>query len=371
MTPAKFDTLVDDLRTGRLAGVVPDHGTLCRVRRAVGLPAAGAPPFVSPPPAAPRRPRRPPGPGGPPGPGAPGPAAAPASAAPAAPAPLGLTGFGPFGAAPRRGRSDRAATPAAAEPPPAPAAEAAAAATRCRRAHHRCPRPDHRPPQGPMTVTDVPKIVTRHLANPESWTLKSYVAADGYQGLRKALTMAREDVHEEVKKASLLGRGGAGFPAGQKWAMLRKSNDPIYLVVNGDESEPATFKDHMLIERDPHQIIEGTLITAYVIGAAQAFIYIAVSSHSGWNESPRPSTRPTNTAPWAGIFSGSGWSIDIVIHSGAGAYICGDETGLLESLEGKRGFPRIKPPFFPAAFGLYQAPRWSTTSRPCPTSPGW
>lgn len=206
-----------------------------------------------------------------------------------------------------------------------------------------------------MTITDAPKIVTRHLANPESWTLKSYLDADGYQGLRKALTMNREDVHEEVKKASLLGRGGAGFPAGQKWAMLRKA-EPVYLVVNGDESEPATFKDHMLIELDPHQIIEGSLITAYVIGAAQAFIYIRGEFAKGLERM----TEALNEAYKYGavgqnIFD-SGWSIDVVIHPGAGAYICGDETGLLESLEGKRGFPRIKPPFFPAAFGLYQAP---------------
>ena len=206
-----------------------------------------------------------------------------------------------------------------------------------------------------MTVTDAPKIVTRHLGNEESWTLNGYLAADGYQGLRKALTMAREDVHEEVKKASLLGRGGAGFPAGQKWAMLRKA-EPIYLVVNGDESEPATFKDHMLIERDPHQIIEGSLITAYTIGAAQAFIYIRGEFALGLERITQALNEAYEYGAVGTNIFGSGWSIDVVIHPGAGAYICGDETGLLESLEGKRGFPRIKPPFFPAAFGLYQAP---------------
>ncbi|MDQ6615944.1 MAG: NADH-quinone oxidoreductase subunit NuoF [Actinomycetota bacterium] len=209
-----------------------------------------------------------------------------------------------------------------------------------------------------MTVTNAPKIVTRHLGNPESWTLKSYLDADGYQGLRKALTMAREDVHEEVKKASLLGRGGAGFPAGQKWSMLRKAEPPppIYLVVNGDESEPATFKDHMLIEQDPHQIIEGALITAYVIGAAQAFIYIRGEFALGLERMTHALNEAYEYGAVGKDIFGSGWSIDVVIHPGAGAYICGDETGLLESLEGKRGFPRIKPPFFPAAFGLYQAP---------------
>jgi NADH-quinone oxidoreductase subunit F len=206
-----------------------------------------------------------------------------------------------------------------------------------------------------MTVTDAPKIVTRHLGNADSWTLKSYLDADGYQGLRKALTMPREEVHEEVKKASLLGRGGAGFPAGQKWAMLRKA-EPIYLVINGDESEPATFKDHMLIEQDPHQIIEGTLITAYTIGAAQAFIYIRGEFAKGLERMTQALNEAYEYGAVGKNIFGSGWSIDVIIHPGAGAYICGDETGLLESLEGKRGFPRIKPPFFPAAFGLYQAP---------------
>jgi NADH-quinone oxidoreductase subunit F len=206
-----------------------------------------------------------------------------------------------------------------------------------------------------MAITNAPKIVTRHLGNPESWTLRGYLAADGYQGLRKALTMRADDVHEEVKTASLLGRGGAGFPAGQKWSMLRPAK-PVYLVVNGDESEPATFKDHMLIEQDPHQIIEGTLITAYAVGAERAFIYIRGEFALGLERI----TQALNEAYQYGAVGrnifGSGWSIDVVIHPGAGAYICGDETGLLESLEGKRGFPRIKPPYFPAAFGLYQAP---------------
>jgi NADH-quinone oxidoreductase subunit F len=206
-----------------------------------------------------------------------------------------------------------------------------------------------------VTITDAPKIVTRHLGNPESWTLQGYLAADGYQGLRRALTMDREAIHEQVNKANLLGRGGAGFEAGRKWGMLR-SAEPIYLVVNGDESEPATFKDHLLIEQDPHQIIEGTLIAAYTVRAERAFIYIRGEFALGLERI----TAALNEAYAYGAVGrdvfGSGWSIDVVIHPGAGAYICGDETGLLESLEGKRGFPRIKPPFFPAAFGLYQAP---------------
>ena len=124
-----------------------------------------------------------------------------------------------------------------------------------------------------MTVTEAPRIVTSRLGFEDSHTLERYLATGGYEGLKKALTMTPEEVASEVDTASLLGRGGAGFPAGRKWSMLRKA-PTTYLVINGDESEPATFKDHLLIERDPHQIIEGVVIAAYAIGAAQAFIYI-------------------------------------------------------------------------------------------------
>ena len=204
-------------------------------------------------------------------------------------------------------------------------------------------------------ITDAPRIVTRHIGNPESWTLRGYLASDGYQGLRKALRMTREEIHAEVNTANLLGRGGAGFEAGRKWGMLRKA-EPVYLVINGDESEPATFKDHMLIENDPHQIIEGTLITAFAVQAAQVFIYIRGEFALGLERITQALNEAYEYGAVGHDIFGSGWSVDIVIHPGAGAYICGDETGLLESLEGKRGFPRIKPPFFPAAFGLYQAP---------------
>jgi NADH-quinone oxidoreductase subunit F len=206
-----------------------------------------------------------------------------------------------------------------------------------------------------MTVTNAPKIVTRHLGNPESWTLRGYLASDGYQGLRKALTVEPAKLHDEVNTANVLGRGGAGFEAGRKWGMLRKA-EPVYLVINGDESEPATFKDHVLIEQDPHQIIEGTLITAYVVRASLVFIYIRGEFALGLERMTAALNEAYDYGAVGRNVFGSDWSIDVIIHPGAGAYICGDETGLLESLEGKRGFPRIKPPFFPAAFGLYQAP---------------
>jgi NADH-quinone oxidoreductase subunit F len=206
-----------------------------------------------------------------------------------------------------------------------------------------------------MAVTDAPKIMTARLGYEDSHTLERYLATGGYEGLRKALTMTPEAVAAEVDAASLLGRGGAGFPAGRKWSMLRK-NPVTYLVVNGDESEPATFKDHMLIEHDPHQILEGTLISAYALQVSQAFIYIRGEFALGLERMQEALNEAyAYGAVGADIF-GSGFSIDVVVHPGAGAYICGEETALLESLEGKRGFPRIKPPYFPAAIGLYGEP---------------
>src|SRR5688500_10802315 len=206
-----------------------------------------------------------------------------------------------------------------------------------------------------MAVTDAPKIVTRRVGTADSWTLKSYLESGGYTALRKALSMAPEQVTQEVVTSDLLGRGGAGFEAGRKWTMLRPAQ-PVYLVVNGDESEPATFKDHMLLECDPHQLIEGVVICAYAIGAAQAFVYVRGEFALGIERVQAALNEAyEHGAVGANIF-GSGFGVDVVVHPGAGAYICGEETALIESLEGKRGFPRIKPPFFPAAIGLYGAP---------------
>ena len=209
--------------------------------------------------------------------------------------------------------------------------------------------------EGLMALTDAPKIITARLGYDDSFTLERYLATGGYTGLRKALTMTPEAVAAEVDAASLLGRGGAGFPAGRKWSMLRK-NPLTYLVINGDESEPATFKDHMLIEGDPHQILEGVLISAYALQVTQAFIYLRGEFALGLERLQAALNEAyAHGAVGSNIFD-SGFSLDIVVHPGAGAYICGEETALLESLEGKRGFPRIKPPFFPAAIGLYGEP---------------
>jgi NADH-quinone oxidoreductase subunit F len=206
-----------------------------------------------------------------------------------------------------------------------------------------------------MTITDAPRIVSRRLGKDRSWTLASYLADGGYDGLRAALAMTPEQIHSQVNEANILGRGGAGFEAGRKWGMLRQAQ-PVYLTINGDESEPATFKDHALMEGDPHLLIEGSLICAYAIGAKQVFIFVRGEFalalerlQSALNEAY------TYGAVGSDIF-GRGFSVDIVVHPGAGAYICGEETALLESLEGKRGYPRIKPPFFPAAIGLYGCP---------------
>jgi NADH-quinone oxidoreductase subunit F len=204
-------------------------------------------------------------------------------------------------------------------------------------------------------TTTAPRIASARWDVPHSYTLSAFLATGGYDGLRKALSMPSADVAAEVDAASLLGRGGAGFPAGRKWQMLRKA--PVtYLVINGDESEPATFKDHWLIESDPHQIIEGIIIAAYAIQANRAIVFVRGEFALGLERM----TQAVNEAYEHGALGlnifGSGFSLDLVVHPGAGAYICGDETALLEALEGKRGFPRIKPPFFPAVQGLYGEP---------------
>ncbi len=206
-----------------------------------------------------------------------------------------------------------------------------------------------------MTVTEAPRILTSRLEHPDSFTIERYLATGGYEGLRKAVSMTPQEVAAEVDAISLLGRGGAGFPAGRKWSMRREA-PTTYLVVNGDESEPATFKDHLLLERDPHQLVEGVVICAYAIRATQVFIYIRGEFALGLERVQAAVNEAYAHGAIGNDIFGSGYSVDVVVHPGAGAYICGEETALLESLEGKRGFPRIKPPYFPAAVGLYGEP---------------
>ena len=203
---------------------------------------------------------------------------------------------------------------------------------------------------------DRPKLVTSRFEHEDSYTLERYHATGGYAGLRAALGRTPAEVHDEVRGATVLGRGGAGFPAGVKWGLMPAGKYPRYLVVNGDESEPGTYKDRLLMERDPHQLVEGCLIAAYAAGLSQVFLYIR-------GEMPLAHERVAvalNDAYAAGYVGknilGSQFSVDIVMHWGAGAYVVGEETALIESLEGKRGEPRLKPPFFPAAIGLYGQP---------------
>ena len=201
-----------------------------------------------------------------------------------------------------------------------------------------------------------PMIVTSRFQYEDSYTLDRYHSTGGYQGLRAALAKAATAVHDDVKAATILGRGGAGFPAGNKWGLTPPGKFPRYLVVNGDESEPGTYKDRLLMERDPHQLIEGCLIACYAAGLSQCFLYIRgemALAHERVGQA-------LNEAYAAGYIGrnilGTNFSVDIVLHWGAGAYVVGEETALIESLEGKRGEPRLKPPFFPAAIGLYGQP---------------
>ena len=205
----------------------------------------------------------------------------------------------------------------------------------------------------PDTLTPV---LTRNWGQAKSWTLDAYRAQGGYDALKKAFGMAPADVMNEVKDSQLRGRGGAGFPTGLKWSFVPQDNpNPKYLVVNGDESEPGTCKDIPLMLASPHTIIEGMIIASYAIGAHTAFVYIR-------GEVVHPIRRvqqAVREAYAAGLLGrnilGSGFDLDIIVHSGAGAYICGEETALLNSLEGLRGQPRLRPPF-PAVAGLYASP---------------
>lgn len=203
---------------------------------------------------------------------------------------------------------------------------------------------------------DRPKIVTSRFEYEDSHTLDRYLATDGYEGLKAAIAMGPEAMSGEVKASTLLGRGGAGFPAGVKWGFTPQGVWPRYLVVNGDESEPGTYKDRLLMERDPHQLIEGCLIASYAAGLSQCFLYVRGEMALAHERI----AQALNDAYAAGYIGknilGSDFSMDIVLHFGAGAYVVGEETALIESLEGERGMPRLKPPYFPAAVGLYGQP---------------
>jgi NADH-quinone oxidoreductase subunit F len=206
-----------------------------------------------------------------------------------------------------------------------------------------------------MTHTLTP-VLTDNWDAERSWTLASYERGGGYAALRTALGMSQDDVITAVKDSGLRGRGGAGFPTGMKWGFIPQDNpNPKYLVVNADESEPGTCKDTPLMMASPHTLVEGVIISSYAIRAHTAFIYV----RGEILHVIRRLQRAVQEAYLAGHLGtnihGSGYDLDVVVHAGAGAYICGEETALLDSLEGRRGQPRLRPPF-PAVAGLYACP---------------
>jgi NADH-quinone oxidoreductase subunit F len=199
-------------------------------------------------------------------------------------------------------------------------------------------------------------VLSAHWGEDESWTLRHYEGVDGYQGLRAALRQEPDDVIAMVKESGLRGRGGAGFPTGMKWAFIPQGDGkPHYLVVNADESEPGTCKDIPLMMANPHVLIEGIVIASYAVRCSTAFIYV----RGEVVHVLRRLQAAVDEAYAAGYLGkdvlGSGFDLDVIVHAGAGAYICGEETALLDSLEGRRGQPRLRPPF-PAIAGLYASP---------------
>jgi NADH-quinone oxidoreductase subunit F len=202
------------------------------------------------------------------------------------------------------------------------------------------------------------KLLFEHAEGRDLTRLAEYEQVGGYASLKKALKMERQAVIDELLAANVTGRGGAGFPMGRKASFLPKPDEspkPIYLVANADESEPGTFKDREIMDRIPHMFVEGIVIASHAIGASAAFVYIR-GEYLAEFEVLRATLEQARSAGLVGAnVLGSGWSLPIVLHRGAGAYICGEETGMLESLEGKRGQPRTKPPF-PAISGVYASP---------------
>ena len=193
------------------------------------------------------------------------------------------------------------------------------------------------------------KILTRNFGRADSHTLSAYLETGGYTAWQKAQAMEPAAITEEVKQSNLRGLGGAGFPTGTKWAFIPKNHTgPVYLVINADEGEPGTFKDRYLLEREPHALIEGMLVAARAVRSATGFVYVRGEYVEPW----RRFSAAVREAYDAGYL---GHGFDVVVHRGAGAYICGEETGLISSLEGKKGWPKVKPPF-PAIKGAFGMP---------------
>ena len=200
------------------------------------------------------------------------------------------------------------------------------------------------------------RIIRNYVDRENSYTIESYLSSGGYSAIRKAFAMAPEEVTSTVKKSGLRGRGGAGFPAGIKWGFIPPdSKKPVYLCCNADESEPGSFKDREILERDPHQMIEGIIIACYAIGSHKAYIYIRGEMPYGAKRIQQAIEEAYHHGYLGKNVLLTGFDLDLKLYIGAGAYICGEETGLLESIEGKKGEPRPKPPF-PAQVGLFGCP---------------
>ncbi|MFM7099276.1 MAG: NADH-quinone oxidoreductase subunit NuoF [Gemmataceae bacterium] len=200
-------------------------------------------------------------------------------------------------------------------------------------------------------------VLLKRIAKDHSDHIDSYLADGGYLGLKKVLKdMSPTQLIELVKSSGLRGRGGAGFPTGLKWTFLPKDHPgPIYLCINADESEPCTFNNRVLMEKDPHQVLEGIILTSYAVGASKTFIYVRYEYGDAYRSMSRAVQQAYDKGLLGKNIQGSPFSLEAVMHKGAAAYICGEETGLIESLEGKRAWPRIKPPF-PAIEGAFRKP---------------
>ena len=200
------------------------------------------------------------------------------------------------------------------------------------------------------------KYLSRNFDIPKAYNIDVYEANGGYRALKKALKMDGDEIIEEVKKSNLRGRGGAGFPCGIKWSFLPKESDvPKYLVVNADEGEPGTFKDRQLMDKDPHRHIEGCIISAWALGIRYCYIFVRGELQFSIRRLQNAIDQAYEKGYLGENIMGEDFDLDIYVHPGAGAYICGEETGLIEGLEGKSGQPRMKPPF-PAVVGVFQAP---------------
>jgi NADH-quinone oxidoreductase subunit F len=229
------------------------------------------------------------------------------------------------------------------------------------------------PENAALLVTNHQSLITNHIPSPHplehrlifknigradyTTDIDCYLRHGGYEQLKKAITMSRTEIVNEVKTSGLRGRGGAGFPCGVKWSFIKADEKkPVYLICNADESEPGTFKDRYIIHQDPHQLLEGILISCFALDARTAYIYIRGEFPEGAKILERAIEEAREKNFLGRDMLGTGFDVEIYIHRGAGAYICGEETGLIESLEGKRAYPRIKPPYFPAVLGLYMSP---------------